>query len=104
VRYGMFPKSKRYKNEAYREYIKQQPCCITGMIMVNEATGKTESDPHHTVSKGAGGSDLSCVPLLHELHVECHNIGQETFQEKYDINFKEIRLKLLEQWIEEGRL
>jgi hypothetical protein len=98
----MLKKSKRYKNEAYKEYVKQQPCCVTGMMIVNEATGITESDPHHTESKGSGGSDLSCVPLLHELHQESHSIGQDTFQEKYNVNFKEVRLRLLEKWIEEG--
>ena len=98
----MISKPVRYKNEAYKEYIKQQPCCVTGMMIVNQDTGNIESDPHHTISKGAGGSDLSCVPLLHELHQECHSIGQETFQKKYDIDFKEVRLKLLEKWIEEG--
>lgn len=96
----MIGKPKRYENKEYREYIKQQPCCVTGMMIVNQDTGKTESDPHHTISKGAGGGDLSCVPLLHELHQECHSTGQETFQKKYEVNFKEVRLKLLEKWIE----
>ena len=98
----MLNKPKRYENKEYREYIKSQPCCVTSMMIVNEDTGKVESDPHHTASKGAGGSDLSCVPLLHELHQESHAIGQDTFQKKYDIDFKEVRLKLLEKWIEEG--
>ena len=95
-------KPKRYKNKAYMEYIKQQPCCVTGMMMVNQDTGQTESDPHHTASRGSGGSDLSCVPLLHELHQEGDKIGWKTFQMKYDIDFREVRLKLLERWIEEG--
>ena len=100
----MLIKPKRYENKEYQDYIKQQPCCVTGMMMINQDNGIIESDPHHTASKGAGGSDLSCVPLLHELHMECHSAGQKTFQEKYDIDFKEIRLKLLEKWIKEGRL
>ena len=100
----MLAKPKRYENKEYREHIKAQPCCVTGMIIVNETTGKVESDPHHTTSRGAGGSDLSCVPLLHKLHQESHLIGQETFQKKYDINFNEVRLKLLEKWIEEESL
>lgn len=97
----MLSKPKRHKDEIYKKYIKQQPCCITGMIRINENTGKTESDPHHTISKGAGGSDLSCVPLLHELHQECHAIGQETFQNKYNIDFKDIQIKYLQQFIEQ---
>lgn len=95
-------KQIRYKNEAYKEYVKQQPCCVTGMMIVNQDTGNVESDPHHTETGGMGmkGSDLSCVPLLHELHQEGHNTGWKTFQTKYDIDFRDVRLKLLERWIE----
>lgn len=96
----MFEKPKRYENKAYVEYIKQQPCCVTSMMIVNQDSGKIESDPHHTTSKGAGGSDLACVPLLHELHQECHTIGTETFQKKYNIDFELIQLALIKRWIE----
>ncbi|MCK5606823.1 DUF968 domain-containing protein [Candidatus Pacearchaeota archaeon] len=96
----MFEKQKRYENKAYVEYIKQQSCCVTSMMIVNQDSGKIESDPHHTTSKGAGGSDLSCVPLLHELHQECHTIGKETFQKKYNVNFELIQLALIKKWIE----
>lgn len=100
----MFQKKKRYINKEYIEYIKQQSCCVTGRMMVNLDTGKVESDPHHTETGGVGmkGSDLSCVPLLHELHQECHTMGQKSFQTKYNVNFKEVRLQLLEKWIEGG--
>ncbi len=87
----MFLKPIRYKNKKYTEYIKQQSCCITEKLGV---------DPHHTKSVGSGGSDLSQVPLIHELHQEGHKIGWRTFQEKYGIDFRDTRLKLLEQWIE----
>jgi hypothetical protein len=89
----MFLKPVRYKNKKYTEYIKHQPCCITG---------RSNVDPHHTKSVGSGGSDLTQVPLIHELHQEVHKIGWRTFQEKYNIDFRDIRLKLLEQWIENG--
>ena len=98
----MTEKPLRYENKAYVEYVKQQPCCVTGMIIVNQDSGKIESDPHHTTSKGAGGSDLSCVPLLHELHQECHTIGKETFQKKYSVDFEFIQLALIKKWIEAG--
>jgi hypothetical protein len=86
-------KPVRYKNGEYKEFIKKQPCCITGQFDV---------DPHHTKSVGSGGSDLTLVPLIHRLHQECHNIGQDTFQAKYNIDFKLIRLALLQKWIEEN--
>jgi len=84
-------KKKRYQNEKYIEFIKQQPCCISGKLNV---------DPHHTKSKGSGGSDLMCIPLSHELHVECHTIGKKTFQAKYNINFEVIVFDLLQKFIE----
>ena len=96
----MLEKPRRYENKAYIEYIKQQPCSVTSMMIVNQDSGKIESDPHHTTSKGAGGSDLTCVPLLHELHQECHTIGRETFQRKYNIDFELIQLALIKKWIE----
>ena len=100
----MFEKPKRYENKAYIEYIKQRPCCVTSMMIVNQDSGEIESDPHHTETGGMGtkGSDLSCVPLLHELHQECHTIGRETFQKKYNIDFEFIQLALIKKWIEAG--
>lgn len=95
----MLQKPKRYENKEYKEYIKTRPCCVTGMMIINQDTGKTESDPHHTTSKGAGGSDLSCIPLLHELHQEGHKIGWHTFQEKYNIDFKDVQIECLQRFI-----
>jgi hypothetical protein len=89
----MLKKPNRYINKKYKEFIKRQPCCITDRDCV---------DPHHVKSVGSGGSDLTLVPLVHRLHQECHTIGKDTFQAKYNINFDLIRLKLLEKFIEEG--
>ena len=91
----MLNKPARYKNKDYIEYIKEQPCCITERPNV---------DPHHTKSIGSGGSDLSAIPLTHELHVECHKIGRDTFQKKYNIDFKDIIFKLMERFIEQGKV
>lgn len=88
----MFQKKKRYINKAYVEYIKQQPCCVSRVVGV---------DPHHTKSVGSGGSDLTCIPLSHKLHQEGHQIGWDTFQVKYNIDFRDVRIELLERWVEE---
>lgn len=89
----MIEKPFRYVNKDYVEFIKKQPCCITG---------RHYADPHHVISRGAGGSDLTLVPLIHELHQEIHTIGQETFQKNHNIDFDKIRLKLLEKFIKTG--
>jgi hypothetical protein len=89
----MIEKPRRYENKAYREFIKKQPCCITGRM---------EVDPHHTKSVGSGGSDLTLIPLIHELHQECHTIGAGTFQKKYSIDFDLIQLALIKKWVKGG--
>ena len=51
------------------------------------------SDPQHVKTVGSGGVDAeNIVPLCHYHHVECHNIGILTFQEKYNIDLKLIAI------------
>ena len=83
------PKIKREIDKAYLQYIKKQPCIITGQ----------KAEPHHTQTRGAFGSDYSAVPLSRIPHSECHYIGQHTFQKKYGISFNESVTKLLINYI-----
>lgn len=57
--------------------VSQMPCVITGTPGPN--------DPHHVRSRGAMGDDVAwnIVPLRHDLHVEFHKKGINTFTEKY---------------------
>lgn len=96
-----FQKKVRYKNKAYTAYIISQPCCVTGRWLPNDS-GMIKSDPHHCKTRGSGGSDLTQVPLLHELHVELDKIGQDTFQKKYNIDFKDVMLQMLQGFIEKN--
>lgn len=86
------PKQIREIDEGYLEYIKQQPCLITGQ----------KAEPHHTVSRGAGGSDYLAIPLNREKHTECEMIGKNTFQEKYNLNFNKEIIRLLIGYIKHG--
>jgi hypothetical protein len=71
----------------YRDYVRSLPCCVTGI------TGDCV-DPHHIIGsswltrKGIGkkGSDLTCIPLAHELHMELHNSGWRSFEQKYNMS------------------
>jgi len=78
------------KDNHYLTYIRSQPCLITG---------RTPSTPHHTVTKGAGGSDYLTVPLTEPYHTDLnqgvHGIGRETFQERHNIDFKDEIIRLL---------
>jgi len=81
----MIPKHKREIDEGYLEYIRQQPCLVTYQT----------AEPHHTVSRGSFGSDYLTVPLSRKHHTECHQIGKNTFQKKYGIDFDTEIIRLL---------
>ena len=76
------PKKRKERDTAYMTWIKTLPCMVTGTV--NPKT----VDAHHHIRKSQGGSDRTCVPLLHELHMELHTIGVETFENKYDLDFE----------------
>jgi hypothetical protein len=59
-----YPKPKRYINEEYLNWIRMQPCF--------NCKKSPPSDPHHILSRGAGGSDLAVIPLCRICHVKYH--------------------------------
>lgn len=64
----MFPKSRRWKSEAYLDYVRSQDCCACGR--------SAPSHPHHWgPDKGMGRkcSDMYTVPLCWQCHEEWHN-------------------------------
>lgn len=89
-----------FRSKKYREWVSNQPCCVTLRSGPN--------DPHHIKGNGMGGSvkcsDLFCIPLSHELHVEFHQIGWESFEEKYTCNQLKAVLETIEQAFAEGIL
>jgi len=96
-------KPKRFESERYKEFIRNQSCCAPGCgRRRNSKNNKRQVDPHHSKSKGSGGSDLECIPACDCHHTESHSIGQETFQERHNIDYNEIKVKLLQQFIEEN--
>ena len=95
-------KPKRYESENYKNFIRNLPCCVPGCNRRrNSKNNKRQVDPHHTKSRGAGGSDLTCAPLSDDHHSELHTIGQNTFQKKYNIDFKDIQIDCMQKFIEE---
>lgn len=91
-------KPKRYESEEYKEHIRNSTCCV---FRCNRKNNKRQVDPHHTSSVGSGGSDLTCVPLCAHHHEEAH-WSQVKFQEKYDIDFRDVQIEHLEKFIEKG--
>jgi len=88
-----------YRSKRYRVYVSKLPCSISG---VNGA----RNDPHHIKGRGFGGSckcsDLFCIPLTHELHQEFHQIGWESFEQKYNFSQLEAALDTIEQAFADG--
>ncbi len=64
-------------SERYLAWIRGMECCMFGCEKLGE--------PHHALPRGAGGKDWQTVPLCHEHHMECHQLGHLTFQEKYGL-------------------
>ena len=87
----------------YRDYVRSLPCCVTGII------GES-IDPHHVIGsnwltgKGVGkkGSDLTCIPLTHNLHSEIHNIGWRTFEAKHNMSQLEMMIQTILQAEKDG--
>ena len=88
-----FWKTLPERDSKYISWIKANPCIICGYPF---------SDPHHssTGGKGTKASDYTCLPLCHKHHQEIHQIGKQTFQAKYNINFKEVCKRLNAIWNE----
>jgi hypothetical protein len=78
-------------DEAYRDYIRGLPCCVSGLYPV---------DPAHVKSRGSGGADLgNMVPLVHHLHRELdHQIGRREFEAKYGVDLAAIARNLGERY------
>lgn len=70
-------KTYRVQDTKLMDDTRWMPCVITGAPGPN--------DPHHVKSKKSGGPELpwNLCPLKHELHREFHNIGINTFANKY---------------------
>ena len=86
----MIPKPKRIIDDKYREFVCKHPCCAPRCF--------NPSEPHHLITKGAGGHDYFCVPLCRNHHQEIGDCGRETFQKRHDINLWEVTTKLLVEW------
>ena len=75
-----YPKPFTYQNEAYKGWIRMQPCAKCGMVGFSVA--------HHERGLGGGGvgmkpPDYYCVPLCNNCHYERHTTGYLTFWEGY---------------------
>lgn len=82
----LFGYKSREIDEDYLEWIRNQPCVITGKRL---GSGFDRVDPAHTDTVGSGGSDRSALPLINRLHTEQHT-GFKTFARKYGLDYDKL--------------
>lgn len=81
------------RSSDYLAWLHHFPCPINGTLPV---------DAHHASGTRGGGqkaSDYGAIPLDHELHMEYHNIGRESFEKKYNVDMEELTLNYLHRYI-----
>ena len=73
----MFSKKYRIQDTKLMDFVRMQPCVISGAPGPN--------DPSHVKSRGSHGDDVewNICPLAHKYHQELHKIGAVTFANKY---------------------
>ena len=89
-----FPKTKPYQSKQYREFVRTLAC------VVESPNCKGQIIPHHVTSVGAGGSDLTCIPLCAEHHNEIHSQGKSTFQKNHYVTLWRLQANTLSKYVE----
>ena len=77
----LLPKHNPIRNRKYLDWIRQQPCVISGLRGNHFET----VDPAHigTLGKGIKSGDDEVLPLRHSYHVEGHQSGEISMFRKY---------------------
>ncbi len=87
--FGRLSKPVRLDSKKHLEWIRSQPCIVTGIYGV---------DAHHVIRKSQGLNDYTTVPLRHSKHMDLHNTGIYEFEAQHGIDFKDaIIAKLVER-------
>jgi len=88
-----YPKQGREQDKSYLKHVKSNPCIVCN---------SKHTEPHHTVSRGAFGSDYLTVSLCRMHHVEFHTIGMAGFECRYNIRLDKEIIALLIGFIKGG--
>jgi len=82
----MFAKPVRQVDEDFKAFVRSKSCVICS---------SDAPDPHHLRTRGAGGSDLTCVPLCREHHEAWHQLGPSMFLASYGVDLWRVNSGLL---------
>jgi len=69
----MIPKPTRQVDKVYLAWVRTQPCVVCG----------ARAEPHHVVTRGAGGSDYFAIPVCREHHDEFNRGGNALWGGRY---------------------
>jgi len=106
---NLFPKSVRPE---YRDYIRGQPCILTGRFWWKSGyawqichghtcVGRIQSC--HVTSRGAGGADFANLyPGCAAAHHEQHAIGIKAFSARWGVDLKKIAEQLYHDFLQSG--
>lgn len=83
------PKPARQLDPKFVAFVREQSCAICM---------QTGVDPNHMDTRGAGGSDYSCVPLCRVHHTEWHQLGDIEFTRRHRVNLWRINSHLLVEY------
>jgi hypothetical protein len=71
------------------KWVRAQPSVVSG---------RTPCIGHHVKSRGAGGTYRDIVPLTQDEHLEIHNRGRLTCEEKWGVDLEQAAINTQEAW------
>lgn len=80
----LFKKPVRETNEPYVRFVHEWPCAISHCYPAYPVHA------HHVKTRGAGGSDMTCIPLCPMHHQMIHTIGIRSFEKKFEIDLEQM--------------
>ena len=85
-------KPRRVTDEGFLTFVRSRYCCVPGCVA-------PDTDPHHTKSRGSGGSDYTAIPLCRVHHNEIHVIGSWRFETLRGLGLATVSINLLEEYL-----
>lgn len=91
-------KQPRQEDSDYLDFIRDKNCLVANKSCIGEIA------PHHTISRGAWGSDHRAIPLCAFHHLEIEQRGINFMQETYHFSILDEIIKLLSEYLEKKEI